>query len=226
MYTQGEYLEKKLHIEDAHWKADRIMAMIGRNKLAIGSVCEIGCGAGEILQELHSQMPERIQFAGYEISPQAYQFCTLREKDRLTFHLADISEIADNSYDLVLAIDVFEHIEDCYGFLRSLREKGTNKIFHIPLDLSAQAVFRATPIIRARRHVGHIHYFTKETALAALEDCGYNVIDYFYTGGTINQKTLALKTRLAKLPHKLLFTINQDLAVRTVGGYSLMVLAK
>jgi hypothetical protein len=227
MYTQGEYLEKNptWHIEDSPWKADRIMAMIGRNSLEINTVCEIGCGAGEILCQLHGKMSENINFTGYEISPQAYQFCGLREKERLAFHLADISEIAENSYDLVLAIDVFEHVEDCYGFLRSLREKGTYKIFHIPLDLSAQTVMRVSPITRARQHVGHIHYFTKETALAALEDCGYHVIDYFYTGGSVDMPARTLKTSIAKLPRKLFFKINQDLAVRTVGGYSLMVLA-
>jgi hypothetical protein len=74
--------------------------------------------------------------------------------------------------------------------------------------------------------VGHLHHFTKETALAALEDCGYQIIDYFYTGGTVDLPSRTIKTKLAKLPRKLFFKINQDLAVRTVGGYSLMVLGK
>ena len=79
-----------------------------------------------------------------------------------------------------MAIDVFEHVEDYFGFLRKLREKAEYKIFHIPLDLSVQTVLRSSPIIKGRKSVGHIHYFTKETALETLKDTGYEIIDYFY----------------------------------------------
>ena len=228
MYVQADFLEKEItkSIEDSPWKAERIMAMIARNNLAVGSICEIGCGAGEILNQLHAKMPGDIKFAGYEISPKAYQFCTLREKDRLSFQMADLSEIPDDSFDMILAIDIFEQIEDCYGFLRGLREKATYKMFHIPLDLSARSLMRVSPILEARRQVGRLHHFTKETALAALEDCGYHVIDYFYTGGVTDKKSLALKAKISLIPQKIFFKINQDLAVRTVGGYSLMVLGK
>ncbi len=67
-----------------------------------------------------------------------------------------------------MAIDVFEHVEDYFGFLRKI--KGEYKIFHIPLDLSMQTVLRATPIIANRKTLGNVHYFTKEIAIEALTD--------------------------------------------------------
>jgi NAD dependent epimerase/dehydratase family/Transposase len=60
-------------------------------------------------------------------------------------------------------------------------QRALYKIFQIPLDLSMQTVLRATPFIRDRQRFGHIHYFTKETALQLLSDLGYNIIDWFYT---------------------------------------------
>ncbi|MDX9745689.1 MAG: hypothetical protein WCX84_00020 [Syntrophales bacterium] len=98
-------------------------------------------------------------------------------------------------FDIVMAIDVFEHVEDCFGFLRKLKEKAEYKIFHIPLDLSVQTVLRSFPIIHGRKSVGHIHYFTKETALETLKDTGYLIIDYFYTGGSLELPNRGWKTK-------------------------------
>jgi hypothetical protein len=74
--------------------------------------------------------------------------------------------------------------------------------------------------------VGHIHYFTKETALATLSDCGYKVIDYFYTSGSNDLSGNGLRSKLIKIPRKVLYSINKDIAVRLLGGFSLLVLAK
>ncbi|QOJ24011.1 MAG: hypothetical protein HRU78_10440 [Gammaproteobacteria bacterium] len=125
-----------------------------------------------------------------------------------------------------MAIDVFEHIEDYFDFLRKFKTKAEYKIFHIPLDLSIQTVLRASPILTLRRSVGHIHYFTKETALETLKDTGYDIVDYFYTNSAIELPNRGWKANLMKLPRKLFFSVNNDLAVRVLGGFSLLVLAK
>jgi len=84
--------------------------------------------------------------------------------------------------------------------LRKLKEKAEYKIFHIPLDLSVQTVFRASPIVKVRASVGHIHYFTKETALETLKDTGYQIIDYVYTGGSLELPNRGWKANLLKVP--------------------------
>ena len=129
---------------------------------------------------------ENVDFSGYEISPQAFSICKKKEKPNLKFHSQDLFLEENARFDVVMAIDVFEHVEDYFGFLRKLRPMGTYKVFHIPLDLSVQTVFRSEPIMKGRREVGHIHYFTKDTALATLNDTGYQVIDYAYTSGSLD----------------------------------------
>ncbi|OQW96718.1 MAG: methylase, partial [Desulfobacteraceae bacterium A6] len=52
------------------------------------------------------------------------------------------------------------------------------------------------------------------------------VIDYFYTAGSLELPNRGCKANLLKMPRKLLFSANNDLAVRILGGYSLLVLAK
>ena len=102
---------------------------------------------------------------------------------------------------------------------------GEQMIFHIPLDFSAQWVLRGRPILREREQAGHLHYFMKDTALATLQDAGYTIVDWFYTPGAIDHPR-SIKARLATLPRKLFSAMSKDLAVRALGGYSLLVLGR
>jgi hypothetical protein len=227
IYKNGRYFDKNptWHTEDSPWKAKQILYCLNRNHIRPDSVCEVGCGAGEILNQLHRQMAGDVLFHGYEISPQAYQLCKGRAKERLEFFFKDILEADSRVYDLVLIIDVFEHIEDYFSFLKKAKGKGTYKMFHIPLDLSVQTVLRAH-MIKGRKEYGHLHYFTKETALATLKDTGYTILDWFYTPEQLKLPNRSLKASLMNIPRRLFFNLNQDLTVRIFGGYSLMVLAR
>lgn len=227
-YTSGQYLAANpdWHESDSPWKASLIKKMFDRNNLTPQTVCEIGCGTGLVLSSLQEQLGERVRLDGYDISPQAIERAQTRANERLRFHCEDIMNQTNRRYDLVLLVDVIEHLEDYFGFLRRIKSMSPYKILHIPLDLSVQSVARITPILEQRSVVGHIHYFTKEIALASLADAGYEIIDHFYTGAAIDLPAWSLKSRLARLPRKLLFTLNQDLAVRWLGGFSLMVLVK
>ncbi len=228
IYEDGTYLDNNplWHAEDSPWKAKQIRSIIEKNSLNPKSICEIGCGAGEILNQLSEQYADEKEFIGYEVSPQAFELCNKKSKNNLIFKLSDLLEDTAVYFDIVMAIDVFEHVEDYFGFLRKLKEKAEYKIFHIPLDLSVQTVLRSSPIIKGRKSVGHIHYFTKETALETLRDTGYEIVDYFYTAGSLELPNRGWKANLLKLPRNFAFSVNKDLAVRLLGGYSLLVLAK
>lgn len=227
IYTDGTYLRNNpdWHVDDSPWKAAHIARILERHGVAPMTVCEIGCGGGEILRELSTHLDPRTRFTGYEISPVAYNICSRKANEKFQYRLANLLD-EPAYFDLVMAIDVFEHVEDYFAFLRKLRTKARHKVFHIPLELSALEVARGTPLIRQRRSVGHIHHFTKETALATLQDTGYRVIDHFYTSGRTELAHAGWKTRLMKLPRNALYGLNPDWAARWLGGYSLLVLAE
>jgi cyclopropane fatty-acyl-phospholipid synthase-like methyltransferase len=227
IYEDGTYLSNNptWHEQDSPWKARNIDRILSKNGIYPTTVCEIGCGAGGILSWLSKHATNKTKFFGYEISADAFEICKKKAGPNLEYFNENLFENSDVVFDVVMAIDVFEHVEDYFGFLRRLKEKGTYKVFHIPLDLSAQSVLRGSPIMKLRLSVGHLHYFTKETALATLKDTKYELIDYFYTDGS-ELPNRGWKANLMKVPRKLLFSINQDLAARMLGGFSLMVLAK
>jgi hypothetical protein len=227
LYTGEEYGAKHpdWHAERSPWKAEQILKMIGRNGLTPRTVCEVGCGAGEILNRLSQRMDGDVRFEGYEIAEQAYRLAEQRTTSRVRYFNEDVFSGEGRFFDLVLCIDVIEHVEDIYGILRRLRGLGKWKILHIPLDLSAQTVLRRGRLVRQRARVGHIHYFTKELALRALQDTGYTILDHAYTPSLIKH-IQTWKQRVATLPRVLLFALNRDFASRLLGGYSLLVLAE
>src|SRR5437879_533369 len=147
-YLTGEYREKNpsFHVEDSPWKARQIQKMLDSQGISTGRVAEVGCGAGEILVQLSKLYPEA-KFDGFEISPQGFALCRQRESDRTKFYNSDFCESVAPAYDIVLCIDVFEHVEDCFGFLRAIRRRGNAFIFHIPLDMNVQMVLRSSPIL-------------------------------------------------------------------------------
>lgn len=224
-YTGGEYLEANptWHVEDSAWKAGHALQMMERHSLAAGRICEVGCGAGEILNVLHQRLGDQVEFLGCDLSPQAIEMAQPREKERLKFRLGELQD-DDESFDLILVMDVIEHLEDYFGFLRGLRDRGAYKLLHIPLDLSALSVARPHPLLESRATVGHIHYFVKETALQVLIDTGYEIVDYRYTyiGGTRH----SAKAHALHGMRRLLRGWDHDLAARLMGGYSLLVLAR
>jgi hypothetical protein len=228
IYTSGDYLQRNptWHVEESPWKARQVVRMLARNEIVPGTICEVGSGAGEVLKQLQAYMDNDSMFWGYDISPQAFELSRSRANERLHFKLTDIRQEKDAFFDIILLLDVIEHLEDYFSFLREIRPKAQYKILHIPLDLSVQTVLRSHSLLHVRRTYGHIYYFTKETALQMLNDVGYDVIDYCYTARALDLPSIQIKRNLMRLPRKLLFAVDKDLAARILGGWSLLALAK
>jgi cyclopropane fatty-acyl-phospholipid synthase-like methyltransferase len=227
IYRNGVYEQTNptWHEEDAPWKAGQIHKILVDNKVSFDSLCEVGCGTGRILANLVGKFPQAT-FSGYEISPQAFERATQMGSSKIEFRLKDPFQEPRRHFDVVMAIDVIEHVEDYIGFITNLKQIGRLKVFHIPLDLSVQSLTRMSPILRMRQTVGHIHYFTKDIALAALSDCGYKIVDWRYTASRLELPNQALSSRIVAAPRRWLHRVNADLTVRILGGYSLLVLAE
>lgn len=231
IYTSGEYLEKTetWHSEDSPWKAEQILRITRDNAVCPKTVAEIGCGAGQILGALAKNDYFRdVEFTGFDISPQAIELCEEVNATNIKFFCDDLLTQDDSvHFDLLLAIDVFEHVPDYMGFLEKCNSRADFKIYHIPLDIHVSAVFR-NALIRARNSVGHLHYFCADTALAALRDTGHEIVSFRYTHGALglSRQHPSLKRALANGPRWLFSKISVSGTARMLGGYSLLVLAK
>jgi hypothetical protein len=109
--------------------------------------------------------------------------------------------------------------------LRRFRSKARHKIFHIPLDFTVVNVLRPNILLNLRKQVGHIHSFTKDTALALLEETGYEVLDWFYTPWAFELDSTTRKIARLNPLRRIAYPLNADATVRLLGGYSLLALA-
>jgi SAM-dependent methyltransferase len=224
IYLESQYLalNPTWHVEDSPWKARQVLGMLAKHSIQPRSVVEVGCGAGEILRQLSLNLPEA-SFSGFDISKDAIALAHARGTERVRFFHADIRGDA-HQFDLLLMMDVIEHIEDCFGFLRAVREKAEYKIMHIPLDMSVSQLIR-NRIMDVRRSVGHIHYFSKDTALALLQETGYQILDWFYTPAyEIAHKDAAHRAMARVRSFSMRFSPN--FTAQMLGGCPLLVLAK
>ncbi len=228
IYRSGAYGDRNAtwHVEDSPWKAAQVRTMLVRHGLTPTSICEVACGVGEVLVRLGASYPQAV-LQGFEVSPQALAMARTRERPGLSFSGAD-AFTSGRSFDLALALDVMEHVDDYIGFARGMKGVGRHQLFHVPLDMNALAVARAWPIRHARAKVGHLHYFSKDTALATLEHAGLEVVDWMFTataletpGAVRNAKAAALN-----LARRALYALRPAAAVDLLGGYSLLALTR
>lgn len=226
IYTDHSYLEHNpdWHEADAPFKAGKIAYLLQKNNISFNTVCEIGCGSGEILVRLSKEFQNKY-WTGYDISPDAIKIAKRKENDNFHFELKDITSAEDQSrFDLVLVIDVLEHLNDYFSFLDSIRSKAEYFIFHIPLDMCVWSLLREQMLIESKQRVGHIHNFTEDFILSILRDYGFQEIDHIYTEPLF--RPVKMKHKLVSFVRKSLFKIAPKFTTKTLGGYSVMVLAK
>jgi SAM-dependent methyltransferase len=229
MYVSGEYFKNNpdWDVADAVWKVDVIVGLLQRNNVKPKQVIEVGCGAGENLVELLKRDSNIEKLTGYDISPQAIELAAKRSSVQINFYNEDITAKENQHTGLMLVIDVVEHVDDYYGFLRKLKTKSDWFVFHIPLDLSGRTVMKPHVMLQQRQSVGHIHYYTKEMVEWALKDTGYEIKDWVYTKPVVDiQPADSFKRFVKKILRNISFAINKDWSAKKWGGYSMMVLAK
>jgi len=226
-YQSSDYLDHNPTWDegDSPWKAAQVIRILDAQNIEPHTICEIGCGAGGVLATLRDSFPDAEMF-GFDIAPDAARFWSAHAGKNIRFQVGDFLELKDRQYDLVLLLDVLEHIANPWDFLAALRDSGKYFVIHFPLDLSAMSVLREQPLLHARHKVGHIHYFTRNLALELLDECGFEVISSNYTGAYLSGPQTGFGTRLARLPRKLTYMLMGDIGVRLLGGETLMVLAR
>lgn len=227
IYNNSTYLNNNptWHEEDAPFKANKIVQLLNKKAIPFKTVAEVGCGSGQILVELEPHLKTVTHFYGFDISAEAIQIAKTKQTNKITFELSDITTSSNTSfYDLLLVIDVIEHLDNYFVFLNSISKKSNYTLFHIPLDMYVWTLFREKMLIESKDRVGHIHNFTEDFILNILADYGFTVIDKMYTP-PISTAT-NFKQKVINVARKVLFKLNKKICTKTIGGYSILVLTK
>lgn len=223
-YREGDYerLNPSWDSADSQWKAALVADLLARHQLVPRTLVEVGCGAGGVLGALQALLPDTA-LEGWEIAPGAARFWPSYAGVR--FHTGDILESPTVQHDVLLLIDVVEHVANPHDFLSRLARRAAHMVLHIPLDLSVASVWREKPLLAQRRGVGHIHYFTRNLAVELLRECGYEVLEASFTGAHLRQRD-NWHGRAAGMLRRMVFALGRERGVRLLGGDTLLVLAR
>ena len=110
-------------VEDTHWwyvgRRRIIQSLVERisTTLKTERILDVGCGTGANLKMLAAFGKAE----GVDISPQAVDFCHERGLDSVKLGAIEQLPYENNSFDLVTALDVIEHLDDDAAGLREMR---------------------------------------------------------------------------------------------------------
>lgn len=214
------------HEEDSEFKVANCVALLAAHGIAPQSILDVGCGAGKTTVLLARAFG--VPATGIDVWSGLPAYAAAHHADPLvTFRTADVAALDGPPADLGVMFDVFEHVEDYLGMLRRARPAARHWVFNIPLDMYVLSVLTERPMAW-RRQYGHLHYFSRATALATLRDAGYEVIDERLC--SLSRHMLRHNPNLRRVvlaaPRLALEALSPRLAARLVGGASLMVLAR
>ena len=116
IYDNQKYLENNpnWHIEDSPYKVSLVLKAIKRSDIQFMNMIDIGCGAGTVIRILSEKYQNKL-FHGVDVSLDVSKFWEKGKKGNLKF-----SNSTDNSFDVAICLDVFEHVEDYIGFLKDI----------------------------------------------------------------------------------------------------------
>lgn len=222
IYESGKYLQNNpsWHLEDAERKYNQIRKIIIKNDVKFDTVIDIGCGIGAVLNYFAVDFSQKNLF-GIDLSHEIISIAK-KKYPNIHFESKSITDIKTN-HDIALILDVVEHIEDFYDFLRNCKKISSYQIFRIPLELNSYSIF-TNNFIKNRKKYGHIHHFNTDIIINILEEQGFQILDYHFD--ETNFKDSSIKAKLI-FPFKYLVKIiNRKLAENIFGGSFLVILTK
>jgi SAM-dependent methyltransferase len=225
-YFDGEYLAMNptWGREDSAWKSRMVHDLWRRARLPIpNSVAEIGCGSGGILAELRSRFPGTVTYFGFDISPDAIRMAEKVACNGLSFHCEDLTQ-STRTFDALLCMDVFEHVENPFEFLRKIKKLAPVVVFNIPLEMHVAGIL-INHQLWTRRHYGHLHFYTAAVAFETLKECGYSVVASHYVSRLMDVPR-SISEYVFWLPRKLIALFSAEFSARLLGGTSLLVIAQ
>jgi SAM-dependent methyltransferase len=177
-------------VEQDHWwfvGKRRLFVALLRERLARGGlrILDVGCGTGATSIELarHGRV------WSLDASREALAFARSRGVRRAVVADAADPPFAPESFDLIVAFDVIEHVEDDLGMVRRLRgllAPGGALAVHVP----------AWPFLMGAHDVvlGHYRRYTRKSLRAALLENGLAIERLGWASASILPLALALRT--------------------------------
>lgn len=176
IYSDGTYtkLNPTLHAEDSVYKMSYVIKLLEKvewNRSGV-KILDIGGGAGE----LGKLVCDWFAANGYTVFMSALdvaeEMINVQKNNNPCIkktYVGDIEKLGEEQFDLVLMIDVIEHIEDCEQFADRLNNYATYIIYNIPTEINLIDTLRDIAMCKRyyplqTKSLGHVHFFSANSA--------------------------------------------------------------
>lgn len=137
------------------------------------NVLEFGCGIGIFLPELN-RMCGKVY--AIDIFPEYAKLLSVKLNLNINF-IYNLSEIADNSMDLVIAADVFEHIDDLSDYLMKFSNKLKNDGRLIVSGPTENVLYKIGRIVAGFCNKGDYHHRNIDEIIKMITEAGFSLIN-------------------------------------------------
>ena len=197
LYSTDEYISKNpsLHEVDSPWKIDKIIPLVDEminlcHKKQM-NLLDVGGGAGLILKEVSSYIERtygvHVDKYALDLSPGMLKIQVKNNPDAKALN-EDIrkTSLSNKEIDLVLMIDVLEHVPNPIKALEELTRISKMAIFKVPLDNNVLSNTRS--IIthgKSRKQsiesIGHINSYNFNSLRHQIETNGGRILNSYFT---------------------------------------------
>ncbi|MFL5865446.1 MAG: class I SAM-dependent methyltransferase [Solirubrobacteraceae bacterium] len=142
------------------------------------AVLEVGCGDGAVLAQLRRHAPAA-ELVGVEVSRTAADLARGRsEISRILVFDGGTLPFEDDSFELVFATHVLEHVADPVGLLREMRRVSRGAVaVEVPLERNVAA--RRPAAVALSRAAGHVQRFGRSDVSRLLAEAGLRRVSDF-----------------------------------------------
>ena len=216
-YTSGTYADAvpDWHEADAPFKVAGLVALVRDMGWAPKTVVDVGCGTGRVLQGVCRQLAAT--GVGVDVAPDAIDRAP--NEAGLQFRVGGVAQAGVS--DLVVAVDVVEHVADDIGFVAQLAQVAPRIVVRVPLDISALDVLRPQRMLAARDNWGHRHVYTVDLAHALIRDAGLTIVHSRTDRVPVVPKST--RARLSDTARRIGHSVAPFAVTRWFGGYSLLI---
>ena len=191
IYNDNSYLEKNpsLHTEDSEFKFQNIKRFLSSIEVKNNriKILDIGGGAGiigKLVLEYFQESGIIVTFHSLDLSTQMLKIQLKNNPQIKKIINCSINECPKSNYDLVLMIDVIEHIEGKEDSAKILNKLGKNIIYNIPIEINFFDILKYLKSFfryykRQKKMWGHIHFFSFTSSQSFLKR-HYKIIDSYF----------------------------------------------
>jgi len=178
-YSIGQYHSNYPDGAEHHWWNQARNGLIYRllRGLAVPArrVLEVGCGRGVVVDHLRRR---GVECDGVELAP-VEPFASVREHVRGGVDALELSSDERAAYDVVMLLDVLEHLPEPATFLRALSEAYPNARTFVVTVPARQELWS-----NYDEHYGHFLRYSMPTLQAMLQRSGLRIasMGYFFHG--------------------------------------------